>query len=181
MDPEAPQIQEKAPVAGQPTVTATAAPSAAQQQRTQIAIIAGVILVLGLLITAIVLMAKFPEATTVIRDIAIVFVAVETFLIGIAALVLIVEIQTLTKVLREEIQPLLRSVNDTAATVRGTTEFMSENLVSPVIRVAGFTAGVRKVIGDVTGVVSATWSKSKPVQNQPTSKPQGGTPNGAKE
>lgn len=164
MDPAAPQIQEQTLVTEPSTGTATAS-AAAQQKRTQIAIIVGVILVLGLLITAIVLMAKYPEATVVIRDIAIVFVAVETFLIGIAALVLIVEIQTLTKVLREEIQPLLRSVNDTAATVRGTTEFMSENLVSPVIRLAGFTAGVRKVISDLTGVVSATRFKTKPPQD----------------
>lgn len=179
MDPEAPQIHKELT---EPRVAPAAAkPSPEQQKRTQIAIIAGVILMLGLLITAIVLMAKFPAATTVIRDIAIVFVAVETFLIGLAALVLIVEIQTLTKVLREEIQPLLRSVNDTVSTVRGTTEFMSENFVSPVIKVASFTAGVRQVIGDLVGVVTASRPKSKTVTNQPTNNQQGGIHNGTQE
>lgn len=179
MDPKAPQSQKEAQVTEQRPVPDATTPSPAQQKRTQIAIIAGAVLLLGLLITAIVLMAKFPSATTVIRDIAIVFVAVETFLIGMAALVLIVEIQTLTRVLREEIQPLLRSVNDTASTVRGTTEFMSENLVSPIIKVASYTAGVRRVIGNLTGVVSASRPKSKPLKNQPTNNQQGGTPNDA--
>ncbi len=165
MDPEAPQIHEEVAKA---QAVSNVAPTPAQQKRTQIAIIAGVVLLLGMLITAIVLMAKFPAATTIIRDIAIVFVAVETFLIGLAALVLIVEIQTLTKVLREEIQPLLRSVNDTVSTVRGTTEFMSENFVSPVIKVASFTAGVRQVIGDLTGVVTSSRPKSKSKPTQPT-------------
>jgi len=161
MDPETPQVHKE-------ITEAPSAPVAASQKRTQVAIIGGAVLLLALLVTAIVLMAQHPSATTVVRDIAIVFVAVETFLIGMALLVLIVEIQTLTKVLREEIQPVLRSVNDTAATVRGTTEFMSENLVSPVIKAVSFTAGVRRVLGDLLGVVTASRPHSKSGPQEPT-------------
>jgi hypothetical protein len=134
--------------------TLTAEEKAAK--RTQIYIIAGAVVFLILLVAAIVLMASNPKATTVIRDIALVFVAVETFLIGLAMILLIFQIQVLIQVLRDEIQPLLRSVNDTASTVRGTTEFVSHNVVSPVIRIAGFASGVRRVFRDVVGVVKAT-------------------------
>ncbi|HOV49401.1 MAG TPA: hypothetical protein PLM06_12295 [Anaerolineae bacterium] len=161
MDPETPQVHKE-------ITEAPSAPATASQKRTQIAVIGGAVLLLALLVAAIVLMAQHPNATTVVRDIAIVFVAVETFLIGMALLVLIVEIQTLIKVLREEIQPMLRSVNDTAATVRGTTEFMSENLVSPVIKAVSFTAGVRQVLGDLFGVVTASRPHSKSGPHHPT-------------
>jgi len=134
--------------------TLTAEEKAAK--RTQIYIIAGAVVFLILLVAAIVLMASNPEATTVVRDIALVFVAVETFLIGLAMILLIFQIQVLIQVLRDEIQPLLRSVNDTASTVRGTTEFVSHNVVSPVIRIAGFASGIRRVFRDVVGVVKAT-------------------------
>jgi type VI protein secretion system component VasF len=132
-----------------------ASSQAQQGQRTQIFIAVGALLLLALLVTAIVLMAQHPQATTVIRDIAIVFVAVATFLIGLVAIVLVIELWVLIKVLREEIQPLLKSVNDTASTVRGTTEFVSENVVSPIIQAAGFTAAIRQVARDLKSVVTA--------------------------
>ena len=110
------------------------------------------------LVVVIVLMAKFPAATVVVRDIAIVFVAVTTFLMGLAMILLIFQLQVLIQVLRDEIQPLLRSVNDTASTVRGTTAFVSHNVVSPIIKWAGFSAGMRQVVSDAVAVIKAARS-----------------------
>jgi hypothetical protein len=124
-------------------------------KRTQMIIIAAAVGFLILLVVAIVLMASFPRATEVIRDIAIVFVAVATFLIGLAIILLIFQIQVLIQVLRDEIQPLLRSVNDTASTVRGTTEFVSHNMVSPIIKASGFMAGMGRVVSDAVAVTRA--------------------------
>lgn len=174
MEPDTPQTQTKphqesvppfaadpsaAAPSGETTQRASGAPLTPEERaakKTQLMIIGGAVAFLVLLVAAIVLMARFPSATEVIRDIAIVFVAVTTFLIGLAMLLLIFQIQVLIQVLRDEIQPLLRSVTDTASTVRGTTEFVSHNMVSPIIKAAGFTAGVRRVVGDVVGVVKAT-------------------------
>lgn len=124
-------------------------------RRTQFIIIAVTVVFVALLVTAIVLMAKFPAATVVVRDIAIVFVAVTTFLMGLAMILLIFQIQVLIQVLRDEIQPLLQSVNDTASTVRGTTAFVSHNVVSPIMKFAGFTAGARQVLSNVLVVFKA--------------------------
>jgi len=148
-------------------VVADVAPAAEQvSKRTQIMIIGGAVLFLVLLVAAIVLMAMNEEATQVIRDIAIVFVAVETFLIGLATLLLIFQIQTLIQVLRDEVQPLLRSVNDTASTVRGTTAFVSQNVVSPFIKAAGFTAAVQRVTSDLIHIAGAARPRSKSSQKR---------------
>ncbi|MEA3310422.1 MAG: hypothetical protein U9Q70_13070 [Chloroflexota bacterium] len=146
--------------------TLSPAEQAQQERRIQIMIGGGGIILLALLITAIVLMAKYPSATIVIRDIAIVFVAGTTLLIGIAIIVLIIEIWVLIKVLREEIHPLLDSVNDTASTVRGTTKFVSKNIVSPFIKLSRFTAAVRQMAGDIKGLVTTASPNSKSTHTQ---------------
>jgi hypothetical protein len=144
------------------------AEEAAETKHTKYLLIGGGIFLVVFLIGVIVLLASFPKATQVVRDIAIVFVAVETFLIGLALLVLVVQTEELIRVLRDEIQPLLRSVNDTAATVKGTTNFVSHNMVSPIIRVAGFTAGVtaslRRVADDLRVVVGAAQARQDGVR-----------------
>ena len=145
--------------------------SAEMSKRTQMIVIGAAVLFLVLLIAAIVLMAKFPGATQVVRDIAIVFVAVETFIIGLAMIVLIFQVQMLIQMLRDEIEPLLLSVNDTASTVRGTTEFVSHNVVNPFIQMAGFAAGARKVVSDLANVVGAMRPNTR---STPVSKEGGG-------
>jgi len=152
-----PHTSGEAPVrSALPETPGSLTPEERAAKRTQAMIIGGAVGFLVLLVVAIVLMAKFPAATEVVRDIAIVFVAVMTFLIGLAMLLLIFQIQVLIQVLRDEIQPLLHTVNDTASTVRGTTEFVSHNVVSPIIKLAGFTSGVGRVVSDVVGVAKAS-------------------------
>jgi hypothetical protein len=143
------------PVPGSEPQHGSVTPEERAAKRTQTIIIAAAIGFLIILVLAIVLMASFPDATQVIRDIAIVFVAVETFLIGLAMILLIFQIQVLIQVLRDEIQPLLRSVNDTASTVRGTTEFVSHNMVTPIIKASGFMAGMGRVLSDAMAVSRA--------------------------
>jgi len=157
--PKAAEASKGAPTADVEAPSDAAAPLTPEEtaaKRTQTYIIAGAVGFLVLLVAAIVLMAAFPAATVVVRDIAIVFVAVSTFLMGLAMILLIFQLQVLIQVLRDEIQPLLRSVNDTVSTVRGTTEFVSHNMVSPIIKAAGFTSGLQKVVRDVIGVAKAT-------------------------
>jgi len=138
-------------------------------KRTQTLIIIGAVVFLVLLVAAIVLMARFP--------IAIVFVAVVSFLIGLAMILLIFQIQVLIQVLRDEIQPLLHSVNDTVATVRGTTEFMSHNMVTPIIKAAGFASGLNRVVGDLVSVLRVT-RRSRNVTQIQNDRPKGGNTDG---
>jgi hypothetical protein len=80
------------------------------------------------------------------RDVAIIILAVESIIIGALLAFLIFQVQALVRLLREEVQPILDSVNETASTVRGTTTFVSDTVVSPVVRVAGLISAVRRIV-----------------------------------
>ncbi|MBN1178249.1 MAG: hypothetical protein JXD18_03500 [Anaerolineae bacterium] len=89
---------------------------------------------------------------SLLRDAAIIMVAFETLLIGALMVVLTIQIQALVTLLRDEIRPMLEAVNDTVSTVRGTTQFVSHNVVSPTIEAASFLAGVQRVVREVIGL-----------------------------
>jgi hypothetical protein len=48
--------------------------------------------------------------------------------------------------LQHEIKPILESTNETLNTVRGTTAFLSENLVDPVIKMNSALAALSQVL-----------------------------------
>ncbi len=83
---------------------------------------------------------------SLLRDAAIIFVAFETMVIGILLIILMIQMQALIVLLRDEVKPMLEAVNETVATVRGTTQFVSHNVVSPVIKWSGYLAGLRRII-----------------------------------
>lgn len=86
-----------------------------------------------------------------VRDLAIVLLALESFVIGVFIIILIWEIRNLTKLLREEIKPILDSADETVRTVRGTATFVSETFVEPMVRVSGFASGVMQALRILIG------------------------------
>lgn len=88
----------------------------------------------------------------VLRDSAIIFVAFETLIIGVLLIILMLQVQSLVVLLRDEIKPMLEAVNETLATVRGTTQFVSHNVVSPVVKWSSYLAGIRRVVQEVSGL-----------------------------
>jgi hypothetical protein len=89
---------------------------------------------------------------SLLRDVAIVFVAFETSIIGVLLIVLMVQIQSLVVLLRDEVKPMLEAVNETLATVRGTTQFVSHNVVTPVMKWSGYLAGLRRIFEQISGL-----------------------------
>jgi len=116
----------------------------------QTALIAGAVIVLALIVAGLVMaisaMVRNPDSTETVRDILIIFVAGESFLIGLALIVLIVQLARLTALLQNEVRPILESTNDTVNTLRGTSQFLSDNVVRPVIKANGSLAAVRRVM-----------------------------------
>jgi hypothetical protein len=91
-------------------------------------------------------------ATATVRDVFIILMAVVMLFIGVMLLLLVYQVAALTKMLREEIKPLLENAEETVNTARGTTMFVSDHVVRPVIGAAGTLAGILRVIsllGDV--------------------------------
>lgn len=114
-------------------------------------IIAGAVLLLAGIVVAVIFLAKSPAAAANVRDIFIIFMALESLLIGVALVVLIIQLASLINLLQNEVKPILRSTSETVNTLRGTTEFLSENLVEPVIKLNSYLAGLRKVF-DLFGI-----------------------------
>ena len=81
-----------------------------------------------------------------VRDLAIILLAIESLVIGVVLIILVLEIRNLAKMLRDEIKPILESADETARTVRGTTVFVSENLVNPMVRATSFVSGVTHAV-----------------------------------
>jgi len=121
-------------------------------------IIGGAVVALVLLVAAIwaaITLANNPAQAATIRDVFIIFMAVESMLLGVALLVLIVQLAVLTNMLKHEIKPILESTNETVNAVRGTTLFVSENLVEPIMKLNGYIAGIvhlAEVIGSFGGL-----------------------------
>ncbi len=109
-----------------------------------VGLVAGLLVLLLLIVAAVYGMVTHPVVTTVIRDIAIIVLAFITLVTGVLLAVLIFQLQSLIALLRQEIYPILRSVNDTASTVRGTTTFVSDAVVNPVIKAASYASGVKQ-------------------------------------
>jgi hypothetical protein len=102
------------------------------------------LVVLAGIITAVVALTEHPALATNVRDIFIIFMAFVSLIIGAALVVLIIQIAGLINLLQNEVKPILQSTSETVNTLRGTTEFLSENLVEPVIKLNSYLAGLRK-------------------------------------
>ncbi len=76
-----------------------------------------------------------------VRDIFIIFMALESLLIGATLVVLMIQMARLINLLQNEIKPILDSTNETVSNLRGTTMFLSDNLVEPVIKMNEYLAG----------------------------------------
>jgi hypothetical protein len=68
--------------------------------------------------------------------------------VGVAAKSLIGTVQSL---IRDDVQPTLRSARQTVDSVRGTTSFVADTAVAPVIRVYGVVSGVRRFLSVLSG------------------------------
>lgn len=69
-----------------------------------------------------------------VRDIAIIVIAFQSILIGLLLGVLVWQIWRLVKLIQSEIKPIIEDTQETVNTVRGTTTFLSNNLVEPVVQ-----------------------------------------------
>lgn len=119
-----------------------------RQNKTRlIIIIVAVVLLFAGLITAIYfLYTAKSETTAQIRDIFIILMAFESLIIGAALVILMIQLAVLTNLLQNEIKPILDATNQTVNTVKGTTTFLSDNLVQPVIKLNEYLAGFKKFI-----------------------------------
>ncbi len=84
--------------------------------------------------------------TATIRDIFIIFMAFESFIIGLTLIILMIQLARLINLLQNEIKPIINSTNETVNTLRGTTVFLSNNLVEPVMKLNEYMAAFQQTL-----------------------------------
>lgn len=122
------------------------APEASQTKAVIWIAVVVILLLAGLAVGTIFLLRSDVSTTSHIRDIFIIFMALESFIVGLALIVLIVQLATLINLLQNEIKPILNSTNETVNTLRGTAAFLSNNMAEPVIKLNESIAVIRKLL-----------------------------------
>jgi hypothetical protein len=113
-------------------------------------IISGAIILLLVLASGLVVAVSaaiaHPAQTETIRDVVIIFMAAEFLILGLALIILIVQVARLTALIQNEIGPMLDATNETLGTLRGTTAFLSDHLVQPVIKANSSASALRRAM-----------------------------------
>ncbi|RPI98833.1 MAG: hypothetical protein EHM39_07505 [Chloroflexi bacterium] len=114
------------------------------------------VFIIGLVVAlAVALLADPDDAATwvgIIRDMFIIVLAMEGMLMGFALIVLVIQVAALVNLLQNEIKPIVDNANETVTTVRGTAQFMSQNVVEPVVKFTALTAGIAAVVREALGI-----------------------------
>lgn len=114
------------------------------------AIVAGVIvglILVGLFIWGVLYVATtYPATIESLRDIVIIGVSLGFCLFGVAFVVMLIMVIRLVNMLEFEIKPILQQTNETISTLKGTTSFVSQNVVKPITRVSSYAAGVQRAL-----------------------------------
>jgi hypothetical protein len=130
----------------QPEDTTTTLDSEKRSRNIVTILVIGVVVFLVLLGVAIYFLLQPGTPTDRIRDVFIIIVALESLVIGVALIVLIVQLASLINLLQNEVRPILSSTSETVNNLRGTVQFLGENLVEPVIKLNGYLAAMSRVI-----------------------------------
>jgi len=144
-------MTENIPATPTPEEIAARRAALMKQRGIMAGLIAGVLILVAMLVWAVIALSSNPAAAANVRDIFIIFMALESLLIGAALVVLIIQLASLINLLQNEVKPILKSTNETVNTLRGTSEFLSENLVEPVIKLNSYLAGLKRLF-DLFGI-----------------------------
>ncbi|MCA9965869.1 MAG: hypothetical protein KC423_16575 [Anaerolineales bacterium] len=107
--------------------------------------VVGILLLVGLFIWGILWLASNsgPQLEA-IRDIVIIALALESCIFGVAFILLLIMVIRLINMIEFEVKPILQKTNETVGTIRGTTQFVSQNVVKPVTKASSYMAGIRR-------------------------------------
>jgi amino acid permease len=128
------------------------------------------VFVIGLISALLIALLAAPDDAAnwvgMIRDIFIIVLAMEGMLMGIALIVLILQLAALVNLLQNEVGPIVDNANETVSTIRGTAQFVSQNVVEPVIKFGALTATLGGIVGQVFGIRRAlrTAGENQPVE-----------------
>lgn len=107
----------------------------------------------------------------ILRDVSIIVLAIESIVIGIVLAILLLELRELSRLLREEVKPMLDSTQETMTTVNNTSRFVSKRVSAPIVAVSSFAAGARQTVVTLRKGVVASAGGSTSANPLPPSSP----------
>lgn len=117
-----------------------------EQKRAVVGVIIALLILLVVVIITTIYLLQPTTDTAKIRDVFIIFMALVSILTGLTLVILMIQLARLTNLLQNEIKPILDSTNETLNNLRGTTNFLSDNLVEPLIKLNEYTAGISQLL-----------------------------------
>jgi len=151
MEENAPKTSQNGTAANVPSLPASVQSTQltpeelAQRRKTIVFAVIFIVVLLGFFGGSVYWLYQPATPTHKIRDIFIIFMAVESLLIGLALVILIVQLAQLINLLQNEIKPIIHSTNETVNTLRGTAVFLSDNLAEPVMKINEFLAVLKQL------------------------------------
>lgn len=131
---------------GQKAEQVAARSEVVSEKKPILAIVIAVLLLVGLIVGLFFLARAEGQVVSQVRDIFIILMALMMVVIGVALVVLILQLANLTNLLQHEIKPILHSTTDTVNTLKGTVRFLSDNVSEPVIKLNESLASIKKLV-----------------------------------
>jgi hypothetical protein len=108
-----------------------------------------------------------PLFVATFRDWVVIFMGIAVAAFFVVALVMTIVLGLLGRIvlrktsalLDESVKPLLGSAKQSADNIKGTTAYVSNAAVTPIIRTYGVVAGVRRAAGVIAGLAGASTEK----------------------
>jgi hypothetical protein len=96
-----------------------------------------------------------------VRDVAIVLLALESLVIGVLFALMLIQIKQLIRILRDEVMPILRSTQEATNTVKGTATFVSDQVVTPLIKASSYASGTMQMVRHLVAIGRRSHDGSK--------------------
>ncbi len=107
--------------------------------------------------------------SAIVRDIAIILVALEILIMNVLLLVLIWQVWRLVKMIGVEIKPVIEDGQETVGTVKGSAEFVSSSIISPLITTSSRVAGIWRSVNVIRSELKSSMGEITPTGRRSTS------------
>jgi len=118
----------------------------ARQRRMVIGLVIIAIILVVLILASTIYLLQPTTNTEKIRDVFIIWMALESMLLTLVLIILVIQLARLINLLQNEVKPILDSTNETVSYLRGTSTFLSQNMVEPVIKMNEYLAGLTQLL-----------------------------------
>jgi hypothetical protein len=111
-----------------------------------------VIFIIGILLAQPADGEQFRLMVETLRDTVIIFILAEGILIIFTIAVLVIQIARLVNALQTETRPILDNAQSATKSVKGTAEFVGNNVTEPIIKAGGLFAGLGVFLRELGGI-----------------------------